>query len=226
MSETGSREPAERWAREPAEGWVSPEVRTELPGLGLVCLTVEGRPGRSPRGVRHRLRELSSRFPGARGVTIRQEAVPSAYRVFYRQIGLDPDVTLPPGEGAAVDRLLRGEFRSRNLLDDALTIALLETGVPVWALDAEAVVGPLGVRISADAEALGRRLPAPLPSGRLVVADHAGPVAVLFGRLAPGHGVAPETTRMTLFAIRVAGVPPIHVEEALWTCVEVLEAAR
>ena len=30
---------------------------------------------------------------------------------------------------------------------------------------------------------------------------------------------------MTLFAVQVAGVPSIHVEEALWTCASVLRAA-
>ena len=54
------------------------------------------------------------------------------------------------------------------------------------------------------------------------MADDAGPVGVLFGALAPGRGVGPETTRMTLFSVQVAGVPDIHVEEALWTVADIL----
>jgi hypothetical protein len=45
---------------------------------------------------------------------------------------------------------------------------------------------------------------------------------VLFGDLAPGHGVTSQTTRMRLFTVAVAGVPAIHVEEALWTCASIL----
>jgi len=58
-----------------------------------------------------------------------------------------------------------------------------------------------------------------------VLADAAGPVGVLFGALAPGRGVGPRTTRITLLALQVAGVPDIHVEEALWTVAETLSDA-
>jgi hypothetical protein len=47
-------------------------------------------------------------------------------------------------------------------------------------------------------------------------------VGVLFGALAPGRGVGPRTTRMTLFSVQVAGVPDIHVEEALWTVADIV----
>ena len=127
-------------------------------------------------------------------------------------------------EAAAVERLLRGGFKSHNLVDDALLIALVETGVPVWALDEETLDGPLGIREALEEERLGRAQDAPeIPSGRLVVADAEGPVAVLFGDLAPGHGVTRRTTRMRLFTVAVTGVPAIHVEEALWTCASILQ---
>jgi hypothetical protein len=48
--------------------------------------------------VKERLRELSDRFTGAQAITLRQKPIPWAYRVFFRHIGLDPDVdpkTLP-----------------------------------------------------------------------------------------------------------------------------------
>lgn len=206
-------------------GWTSEEVRAEFPRLGLASLTLDAASGRSPRGVRRRLRELSDRFRGAGAVTMRQDPVPAAYRIFFRQIGLDPDDTRTPAEGAALQRLMAGEFRSENLLDDALTISLVETGVPIWALDATAVEGPLGIRQSGPDERLGRAPEAPyLPATRLVVADARSPLAVLFGDLAPQHGVSERTTRMTLFSVRVGGVPAIHVEEALWSCFEVLRA--
>ena len=208
---------------EPAVGLVAPDVAEEFPALRLRYLELEARPGHSSRGVKHRLRDMSSRFRGPQAVAMRQEPIPWAYRVFYRHIGLDPDADRTPVEEAAVQRLIQGAFRPHNLLDDALLIALMETGVPIWALDAAAVEGPLGIRVTGSGERLGRDAGAPaLVSGQLVVADERSPVAVLFGDLAPGHSVKSGTTRMTLFTVQVQGVPEIHVEEALYTCVAIL----
>jgi DNA/RNA-binding domain of Phe-tRNA-synthetase-like protein len=166
---------------------------------------------------------MSSRFRGPQAVAMRQEPIPWAYRVFYRHIGLDPDADRTPVEHAAVQRLIQGAFKSRNRLDDALLIALVETGVPIWAFDAATVDGALSIRLTGTAERLGHDARAPaLVSGRLVVADERSPLAVLFGDLAPDHGVTSHTTRMTLFTVQVQGVPEIHVEEAIYTCVEIL----
>ena len=208
---------------EPRDGPVADEIRDEFPELRLVTLTLDAVPRASSPWVKHRLRGLSDRFRGAHAVTMRQAPIPWAYRVFYRHIGLDPDADRTPGEAAALERLLRGAFKSQNLVDDALTISLVETGVPIWALDDAAVDGGLGLRTAREGERLGRAEGAPpVPRGRLVVTDRTSPVAVLFGELAPGHGVTPGTRRMTLFSIQVAGVPRIHVEESLFTCVDLL----
>src|SRR5207253_8879623 len=164
-----------------------------LPGLRLLSteLQVERRgslTGRSPPDVHGRLRELSNRMRGATAVAMRRQPVPAAYRVFFRHIGLDPDTVRTPIEAAVLERMLRGGFLSGGLLEDVLLIALVDTGVPVWALDARGVDGPLGIRSSLDGERLGRSAQAPpLPPGRLVVADASTPLAVLFGELAPGH---------------------------------------
>lgn len=210
-------------AGELREGPVAPALVAEHERLGLVWLTVPVQPGRSPRPVRRRLRELSSRLRGPQALLMRQQPVPQAYRVFFRHIGLDPDRDRPPGEAAVLDRLVVGEFRSRNLVDDALLLALLETGVPVWALDADAVTGAPGLRLSGEGETLGRGEDAvPVPEGRIVVADEAGPLVLLFEPPGPGAGVLSSTERAVLFAVRVAGVPAIHIEEALWTCADLL----
>ena len=202
-----------------ATGRIADEVAEEFPALRLRYLELEARPGRSSR-------DMSSRFRGPQAVAMRQEPIPWAYRVFYRHIGLDPDADRTPVEEAAVQRLIQGAFRSHNRLDDALLIALVETGVPIWALDAATVEGPLGIRVTGTNERLGREPSAPaLVSGQLVVADGRSPLAVLFGDLAPGHGVSKETSRMLLFTIQVQGVPEIHVEEAVYSCVEVLTEA-
>jgi len=208
---------------EPTLGWVDLEVADEFPELRLIEMPVDASPGRSPESVRDHLRYLSNRYRGAQAVAQRQAPVPWAYRVFYRHVGLDPDADRTPAEAAMLDRLMHGGFKSENLVDDALLIALVETGVPIWALDATRVDGPLGVRIARAGERLGRAEAAPpVLDGRLVVADAQTPLAVLFGELAPGHGVTADTQAMRLFSVQVAGVPSIHVEEALWQCADVL----
>jgi DNA/RNA-binding domain of Phe-tRNA-synthetase-like protein len=204
-------------------GWIDPEVAGEFPALRLHALTLTARSGRSPDELRERLRVLSDRFRGPHAVVLRQRPVPWAYRVFFRHIGLDPDQHRTPVEALALERLQAGGFRSRSLLDDALTVAVMETGVPVWALDAERVEGRLGIRPAVRGERFGEgEYASDIPAGRLLVADAAGPVGVLFGALAPGRGVGPETTRMTLFSVQVAGVPDIHVDEGIWTVADIL----
>jgi DNA/RNA-binding domain of Phe-tRNA-synthetase-like protein len=215
---------------EPAVGWRAPEVELELPGLSLLYSEVDvQRPGPltgdSPPDIEARLREMSNRVRGARAIAIRREPIPAAYRVFFRQVGMDPDLQRTPIEAAVLERMLRGGFLTGGMLDDVLLIALLDTGVPVWALDSARVDGPLGIRTSRDGELLGRSEDPPLlPEGRLVVADAEGPVAVLFGELAPGHEPRRRTPRVTLFAVQVPGVPSLYAEEALWTSASALLA--
>jgi DNA/RNA-binding domain of Phe-tRNA-synthetase-like protein len=214
---------------EPQAGWLAPEVVQELPGLALLQCAVEVKredslTGASPPDVEQRMRELSNRFRGARAIGIRREPIPAAYRVFFRHIGLDPDVVRTPIEAAVLERMVRGGFLSGGLLADVLLMALADTAVPVWALDAEAVQGELGVRVSREAEALGRLPDAPeLPAGRLVVADATAALAVLFGELAPGHRAGARTRRLRIFTIQVEGVPTLYAEEALWTARAALE---
>jgi DNA/RNA-binding domain of Phe-tRNA-synthetase-like protein len=175
--------------------------------------------------VREHLAVLSTRFRGADALALRQRPVPHAYRVAFRHVGLDPDATRTPIEAAAIERLVQGGFVSRGLLDDALTIALVETGVPLWALDADAVHGELSLRLARDGERLGDEPEVPpLPAGRIVVADARAPLAPLFGEPAPDRLPGKGTTRLLLYALRVDGVPLLHVEEALWQCADVLAA--
>jgi DNA/RNA-binding domain of Phe-tRNA-synthetase-like protein len=217
-------QPAERPT--PHDGWVAEELRAELPGLGIVSLTLPApRARRSPEGVREHLAMLSTRFRGADALALRQRPIPHAYRVCFRHVGLDPDATRTPVEAAAIERLVQGGFVSRGLLDDALTIALVETGVPLWALDADAVHGELWLRLARAGERLGDDAEAPLlPTGQIVVADSHVPLAPLFGEPAATAVPARRTTRLLLFAVPVDGVPRVHVEEALWQCAEVLDA--
>ena len=221
--------PDSRGDREPELGWLAREVEEELPQLRL--LSCEVRVGRAepltapcPPDIRDRLRGLSNQFRGARAIGIRREPVPSAYRVFFRQIGLDPELEQTPIEAAVRERMLRGGFLPDTLLEDVLLVALLDTSIPVWALASDRVDGPLGIRLSVAGERLGSSpAAAELPAGRLVVADASTPLAVLFGELAPGHTPVAETRNVTLFAVAVAGVPGLYAEEALWICRTALE---
>jgi DNA/RNA-binding domain of Phe-tRNA-synthetase-like protein len=205
-------------------GSVEPRVQAEFPGLSLDWVTVPARSHDSPPEVRRRLKALSDRYRGANVVAMRTRPIPHAYRAFFRHIGLDPDVSRIPSERAAVARLLHGEFRSEDLLRDALLIALIETGVPVWALDAELVTGGLGIRTTVPGDILrtGDR-DGHLAPGRLVVSDADRVHELLFGDPAPGRRVGSGTTSIALYAVGVDGVPAIAVQEALWVSVEVLD---
>lgn len=224
---TGLGAPGPEADHVPEEGWIAEELHAEFPELRLLSTTVNPPAGarRSTPGIKARLRVLSDRFHGAQALSMRRQAVPHAYRVFFREIGLDPDSTRTPVEAAAMERLFHGGYRSRGLLHDALLLALVETGVPVWALDAARTTPPLGIRVAQRGERLGTdALAHDLGAGQMVAVDAEGPVAVLFGDVAPSHVAEPRTPRLTLFSVQVAGVPAIHVEEALWSCASTLSA--
>lgn len=205
-------------------GFVDESVAEEFPGLGLSWALAERGSGRSNRALRERLAILSNRFAGPQAIELRQRPIPWAYRVFFRHIGLDPDTQRTPVEALALERLQKGGFLSVSLLDDALTIAIVESGVALVAFDADRVRPPLGIRPSRPGEALDGR-PGALPAGTLVIADALEPVSLLFGAIGSGRGVSRRTSRMVIAALQVAGVPDIAVEEALWLCLEALESA-
>src|SRR4051812_6606029 len=202
---------------EPVDGMVDPEVAAELPGLRLRWTIVQDGGGRTPRGLRRRLEDVSTRFRGAEAIALRTRPVPRAYRAFFRQVGLDPDVDRTPVEQAALERLIRGELHSGDRVVDALVLAVLETGVPVVAFAEAALDGDVTLR----AARAGERLPSgdyahDVPRGRLVLADARGPVAVLFGRLSDRHAAGRERGPVRLVAVQVPGVRDGHVEGARW----------
>ena len=217
-------DPEEHDVLDPAAGFVAPAVAEELPGLRLDWVGVEARDDASPAELVQHLANLSNRYRGGSVVAMRTKPIPSAYRSFFRQIGLDPDTTRIPSEEAAVTRLFYGRFPSGGLLADSLLIALVETGVPVWALDADHVAaGGLGIRAAHPGERLGEE---PLEEGTLVVADTRRAHAVLFGTRDPHSAVTRRTRRMLLYAVAVPGIPNVHVGEALWLAVEGLRSGR
>jgi DNA/RNA-binding domain of Phe-tRNA-synthetase-like protein len=202
------------------EGWVEAELAAEFPDLRLIHAAIGARPRQSPPEVRERLRTLADRYTGAKVIHMRQDAVPWAYRVFSRQVGIDPDTDRTPVEALAVERLRRGGLASQNVVDDALTIAIAETGVPVFVLDADKLQGDIGLRLARPREWLSDRRA--LSARQLVVADATRPVALVLGEVSPRAGVTADTRRMVMCALCVKGVPPIVAEEALWTLGETL----
>ena len=220
----GAADPQMGWEPPSTTGWVAPQVAAEFPGLGISWIEVDGRPGRSPEPVVRRLRGTSDRFYGAHAIHMRERPIPWAYRVFFRQIGLDPDRTRTPIEQLALDRLQDGGFKTRGLPADALTIATVETGIALRAFDAERLAGGLCIRASAPGESLEGR-PGELSHGTLVIADERTPAGLLFGSTGDGRAVGRHTRRIAVAAIQVDGVPQIAVDEALWMVAATLEAA-
>jgi hypothetical protein len=181
---------------------VDPLVAAEHPGLRVWTARVPGGTGRTPPGLRERLALHADRLRGREAVALRTRPVPWAYRVLFRHLGLDPDVTRTPLEELVVDRLLHGGFTARALPEDALALATLETGVGVWALDADAA-GALTLRTGAD--------------GRLALCDDRGTATVLFSPPPPERAPGRGTTALLLVAVQAPGVDDLVIEEALWT---------
>jgi DNA/RNA-binding domain of Phe-tRNA-synthetase-like protein len=211
------------WEVAPEPGWVEPSLAEEFPGLSIVTTVLEAPTGRSPEALRERLRSLSDRIAGPQAIQLRQQPIPWAYRVFFRHIGLDPDTPRTPIEQLIFERIHDGRFKSRNRVDDALTIAMVEVGVAVRAFAADRVEGRVGLRLSAEGEGFEGRV-SPLPEGTIVIADERRPLAILFERTAEGRGVRRGTGRVMLVAIGVRGVPDIALEEALWVACSALRA--
>jgi DNA/RNA-binding domain of Phe-tRNA-synthetase-like protein len=211
------------WEAAPEPGWVEPGLAEEFPGLSIASTALETATGRSPEALKEHLRTLSDRIAGAQAIQLRQKPIPWAYRVFFRHIGLDPDTTRTPIEQLIFERMHDGRFKSRNRVDDALTIAMVEVGVALRAFDADRVEGRVGLRLSAEREGFEGRT-SPLPEGTIVVADEKRPLGILFDRTADGRGVRRGTGRVLIVAIGVRGVPDIALEEALWVAGSALRA--
>ena len=145
--ELGSGEPSEVELGA-AAGFVEPSVRAEFPGLRLDWLTVARRGRASPPRGQAAPADALQPLPGReRGRDAHAADPPRLPRV------LPPDRARPRRHAGSPARRRRsrgcctGSSAPSNLVDDALLIALIETGVPVWALDADVVdAGGLGIR--------------------------------------------------------------------------------
>lgn len=198
-------------------GTVSLEVSDEFDDLELLYVTLEGGDARAPRELRAALKQLSDRFRVASAPGLRHARVPSAYRAFSRQLGVDPDDGRSPLEAILMDRLRAGRFRSLGLVHDALVLATLESQVPLWAMDGTEIVGGLGIRAAEEAETLGGEL---LRPGRLIVADAHAPRAALLAPVPEATAVTRRSQATIVFCLRVPGVPGYVAAEALRFCAQ------
>lgn len=207
-----------------AAGAIAPELADELPGLALAYVRVAASAGRSPTAVRRRLRELADRLGGAHVVEARRDEVPWAYRMLWHRLGIDPDVEHTPVERLLRDRIQHGGLRGHGLPADAIALATLETGVPLVALDAGAVVGRPVLRRAGAGESLAGEPEIELRAGEAIYADEWRPLArVAGGPLAAGCAPTRRTAAMLLCAPAPATVGEIVVEEALDIAASVLE---
>jgi DNA/RNA-binding domain of Phe-tRNA-synthetase-like protein len=213
----------DQWEVAPEPGWIEPALAEEFPGLSVLSTVLESAGTRSPEALRERLRTLSDRIGGPQAIQLRQQPIPWAYRVFFRHIGLDPDTTRTPIEQLIFERIHDGRFKSRNRVEDALTIGMVEVGVALLAFDADRLEGRVGLRLSVKGEMFEGRV-SPLPDGTIVVADETRPLGILFDRVAERRGVQRGTKRVMVVAIGVRGVPDIALEEALWVAGSALQA--
>lgn len=157
------------------------------------------------RAAKERLESLGDRIGGDLVAAMRQQAVPGAYRAFARQIGLDPDGDGMPLEQALMDRIRAGRFTPGSRTRDPCTVAMLETGVPVWVADENHLQGRLTLRTTSD------------DTDALAIWDDRHRVAPVLGAVAQTLMPTRRTAAVRLFALRVEGVPDATVREALWT---------
>jgi hypothetical protein len=174
------------------------DVASDFPDLSLSSASFAV-PSRSAQS-RERLERLGDRVGAIATGALRTDAVAGAYRAFARQIGLDPDIERNPLDEAAVERLLSGGFSARGAVSEALLIAMLETFVPLWAVDEDRVDGEL--RVDADDDE------------RLVVRDDSRVLAPLM--CPPVAPPRKRSKRVVVYGLRVHGVAQSTVDEALW----------
>ena len=117
-------------------GLVAPAVAAEHPGLWLAWTEVEAAPGPTPRELRERLRRMADRMHGAEAIAMRAARGPARLPRVLPPRRPRPRRRAHAGRGRWCCAGCReGGLRPQGLIADALTVAVLETGVGVWAFD-------------------------------------------------------------------------------------------
>ncbi len=183
-------------------GWIDHKLAAEFPELSLRYVVGHARLEASPPELVGQLADLSTRFRGQQAIALPTKPIPSAYRVFFRQVGLDPDVHRSPVEAVSYDRVMRGTYPSFNRVTDAIRATIVETHIALGALDADTISGPLGIRPGED--------------GVLTVVDADHSLGPLFGPPEHDFELNANTQRVAVTAVGVAGIPTWQLDHALW----------
>ena len=138
---------------------VALEITNELPGLGLLACTASCA-GKSSAGVVQELDLLAQRLNGPKAVRTSTEPVAAAYRALRVGLGMDPEADVASLESVVRRRLVEGGFRTAGQPEDAITIATLETGVPIqavrvkegqWSLGVDENTGAVSILLGSEA---------------------------------------------------------------------------
>jgi DNA/RNA-binding domain of Phe-tRNA-synthetase-like protein len=202
-------------------GWCDEELRDDFPGIGVVALDCAVGNG-APERVARRMGVVSQRIDGRNAASMQLDAIPAAYRRLARQLGLDPDVDGTPLAALLRERIRWGRLPSVGVVRDACTCAMLETGVPVFALPLDEVTGDLGLTVAREGEVLPGHAGSPLGAGAVVISDLSRPLALAM--LPPALEPAPRAD-VLLYALRAPGVADLELEEALWLAAGLLRGA-
>ncbi len=209
----------------PVRGRVAPELVAEYGAIALWSVTVRVT-GRAATQNRTRLGHISNAYRGADVVRVHgRTAAHEGFRTFARQVGIDPDRTPTRADAAAREAVVAGRLASLGPAPDALLAVAVQSGVPVWALDASTIVGDLELRVAGEGERLGRgraRRTSSVAPGTIVVADGRGPVALLLADPPPAHDGS-RAAAVVLYTVGVPDVPEWEVSEAVWSAARFLD---
>ncbi len=132
------------------------------------------------------------------------------YRNFYRNIGLDPEIT-PPGPQNFINRYFnKNNFPTINTLVDACNLAVFSALIPLGIFDAKKIIGTLYLRFSTSKDKIipiGLLSPQPVPeSVPIFVDDNRVISAPIYHRDSNFSKIQLSTNNMLLMAVAVDGV--------------------
>ncbi|MCX6394696.1 MAG: hypothetical protein NTY57_07610 [Solirubrobacterales bacterium] len=185
---------------EAIRGSVTEELAAELPGIGILWVAVQGGARPDSLGLQLELDHAADRITGATAVLANTEPVSAHYRALRAQLGMDPDTGSGTLESIVRRRLLEGGFRPNGIPGDALALATLETGVPLWALALE----PAQTGDPTIVPALF--LDVDKKTGAVSIFNGELPVCVLFGEPAAEAVVAKKSESYVVVALVAPGV--------------------
>ncbi|CAB4867465.1 MAG: hypothetical protein F2799_02670 [Actinobacteria bacterium] len=187
---------------EAIRGSVTEELAAELPGIGILWVPVEGAARPDSLGLQLELDHAADRITGATAVLATTEPIAAHYRALRAQLGMDPDSGSGTLESIVRRRLLEGGFRPAGIPGDALALATLETGVPLWALALEPVEAEAGELAAGPALSLD----VDKQTGAVSIFNGELPVCVLFGEPVAEAVVSKKCRSYVVVALVAPGV--------------------